>query len=37
MSDSPDPGAYLIVVIILVGGMALLALAAWYSARGRRD
>ena len=38
MGDSPDPSAWVILAAILVGGFALLAAAAWYSAkRGPRD
>ena len=36
IGDVPDPGAFLIVIAILVGGMALMGLAAWYSARRPR-
>lgn len=35
VGDVPDPGAFLAVIAILVGGMVLLGLGAWYSARRR--
>jgi hypothetical protein len=35
MTDAVDPSAFITVIGILVGGIALLILATWYSARRR--